>query len=126
MTATKPTAASEVLYLRLVIVVAIPNQFVHLRVANHSNIDIVADGVNMICTDFTRAIDFYGCSNLTLSGLTVDYDPLPYTQGDIVDVNPAEGWLDVKIHAGYPVRAQTRIDIVDRATSLPSARTCLM
>lgn len=89
---------------------------VHLTISDASNVEIVADGVTMICTDFTRAISFANCKTVTLQGLTVDYDPLPYTQGDVIAVNLDEGWLDVHIHAGYPVRAQSRIDICDRKT----------
>ncbi len=89
---------------------------IHLAIRSVSDLEIVADGVTMICTQTTRAIDIRDCSNLTLRGLTVDYDPLPFTQGEIVTVNPAENWLDVKIHAGYPVEPFNRIDIVDRQT----------
>ena len=93
-----------------------PKQRVHLTISGGSNTEIVADGVTMICTDLTRAINIRDCQSVTLRGLTIDYDPLPYTQGDIVAVSPLEGWLDVKIHAGYPVRADKRMDIVDRET----------
>ena len=89
---------------------------VHLLLANLTNTVLIAEGVDMLCTDPTRAITIKNCKNVELRGLTVDYDPLPFTQGDIVEVNGLEGWLDVKIHAGYPVRAQGRIDIVDRQT----------
>lgn len=89
---------------------------VHLLINNLTNTEIIADGVTMLCTDFTRAITFSNCKNVEVRGLVVDYDPLPFTQGDIMEVNGSEGWLDVKIHAGYPVRAQARIDIMDRQT----------
>jgi hypothetical protein len=89
---------------------------VHVLIENLSDTEIIAEGVTLLCTNLTRAIMFRNCKNVELRGLTVDYDPLPFTQGDIVEVNGPEGWLDVKIHAGYPVRAQGRIDIVDRQT----------
>jgi hypothetical protein len=93
-----------------------PGKKVHITISNLADTEIVADGVTMLCTDLTRALTLDHCSRVTVSGLTVDYDPLPFTQGDIVAVNPQEGWLDVKIHAGYPLRAQARIDVVDRTT----------
>ena len=89
---------------------------VHVLIENLSDTEIIAEGVTLLCTDLTRAVMFRNCRKVELRGLTVDYDPLPFTQGDIVEVNGPEGWLDVKIHAGYPVRAQGRIDIVDRQT----------
>ena len=89
---------------------------IHLAIKGVSDLEIAADGVTMMCTQPTRAIDIRDCTNLTLRGITVDYDPLPFTQGEVITVNPAENWLDVKIHAGYPVEPFTRIDIVDRQT----------
>ena len=93
-----------------------PKKRVHLTISKASDLEIIADGVTMLCADLTRAITLDHCTRVMIRGLTVDYDPLPFTQGDIVTVNPAEGWLDVKIHDGYPLRAQSRIDVVDRAT----------
>lgn len=39
------------------------------------------------------------CSNVKINGVTVDYDPLPMTQGAITAVSPFG--LDFKINAGY-------------------------
>ena len=77
---------------------------------------IVADGVTLIGTVLTRAVDFENCTDVTLQGLTVDYDPLPFTQGTIVSVGQDKNSVDVKIHAGYPVQPYSRIDVVDPAT----------
>jgi hypothetical protein len=60
---------------------------VHLLINNLTNTEIIADGVTMLCTDFTRAITFSNCKNVEVRGLVVDYDPLPFTQGDIMEVN---------------------------------------
>ena len=88
----------------------------HIVIQGAKNREIIADGVTMICTTIERAITMSNCTNVVLQGLTIDYDPLPYTQGDIIAIDSTAGWLDVRIHAGYPVRAQARIDIVDRET----------
>ncbi|MEI7731202.1 MAG: right-handed parallel beta-helix repeat-containing protein [Verrucomicrobiota bacterium] len=93
-----------------------PGERVLVELRNAAGLEIIADGVTMICEHPTRAMNISRCTNVTLRGLTIDYDPLPFTQGEIVTVNPAEGWLDVKIHAGYPVEPYTRLDIVDRQT----------
>ena len=90
---------------------------VHLTLSGISDTEILADEVTMVCTDpASRAITFSKCAKVTLQGLTVDYDPLPFTQGDVVSVNADDGWMDVKIHAGYPVVPAVRVDIVDHAT----------
>ena len=59
---------------------------VHLALNNVSDLEIVTDGVTMICTRRTRAIAFNQCRNVTLSGLTIDYDPLTFTQGKVIAV----------------------------------------
>jgi len=94
----------------------LPGKGEHLSIVGAKNITIVADGVSMICTDYTRAITMANCADVTITGLMIDYDPLPFTQGDVVAVNPGEGWVDIKVHAGYPYIAASRIDICDRAT----------
>lgn len=79
-----------------------------------SNLHIVANGVKMVCEKRVRALEFSHCSNITLEGLTIDYDPLTYTQGDIVAVGG--NYVDVKIHQGYPIKAWSRLDVIDPAT----------
>lgn len=32
----------------------------------------------------------------------VDYDPLPFSQGTLVEINEEEGWFDVETDAGFP------------------------
>ncbi len=89
---------------------------IHIAIRQAANLEIIAEGVTLLCAQPTRALDLADCTNVTLRGLTVDYDPLPFTQGDIVALDPAAGWLDVQIHTGYPVEPYTRVDIVDRQT----------
>jgi len=78
--------------------------------------EIVADNVTLIATALTRAVAFDECSGVTIHGLTVDYDPLPFTQGTVIAAAPDFGWIDVKLHAGYPRQPYSRIDVVDPAT----------
>ena len=78
--------------------------------------EIVAEGVTLVSTKLTRAVALDHCSGVTLRGLTVDYDPLPFTQGTVVAVAPDAGWIDVKLHEGYPRQPYARIDVVDPAT----------
>ena len=70
---------------------------------------IVADGVTLIGTKLTRALHLDHCRNVTLQGLTVDYDPLPFTQGSVVAVADDKSWIDVKIHDGYPRKPLRRL-----------------
>lgn len=87
-----------------------------LTLSDLRDFKIAANGVHLICTKCTRAIEIQHCQNTTLEGITVDYDPLPFTQGDIVAIADDKNSLDVKIHAGYPCEPNSRIDIVDPKT----------
>ncbi len=72
---------------------------------------IVLDGVNNIAIEGNGAllvnhpqnslISLKNCSGVSVKGFTVDYDPLPFTQGTISEVNAKEGWIDVRIQKGY-------------------------
>jgi hypothetical protein len=91
-----------------------PHDRLHLHLFDLSDMEIIADGVEMICTQTTRALDIANCHNLHLRGLTIDYDPLPFTQGHIVALAPDKSWLEFKITDGYPDDSlEERIEIFD-------------
>ena len=81
-----------------------------------ADVEIIADGVTLVSTRLTRAITLTECRNVTLRGLTLDYDPLPFTQGRVVAAAEDHSWIDVKLDAGYPRQPYARIDVVDPAT----------
>ncbi|MBI5833998.1 MAG: hypothetical protein HZB16_17025, partial [Armatimonadetes bacterium] len=51
----------------------------HLVWRGIANLEIVADGVTLVCTKPTRALGLDHCRDVTIRGLTIDYDPLPFT-----------------------------------------------
>lgn len=79
-----------------------PENSEHLRLEGLEDVTLVMDGVEMVCTETTRAITIENCRNLTLRGLTVDYDPLPFTQGRIVEISDDTADLTLEILDGYP------------------------
>ncbi|GAB6008747.1 LamG-like jellyroll fold domain-containing protein [Dysgonomonas reticulitermitis] len=85
-----------------------------LNIKNAKNLEIIADGVTMLCETQIRALEFQNCENVKLKGLTIDYNPLTFTQGDIVAVGA--NYVDVKIHEGYPLKPYSRIDVIDPKT----------
>lgn len=89
---------------------------VHWTLKRTHDLEIVAVGVTMVCMKRTRAIDFVGCRNVTLQGLTIDYEPLTFTQGRVVATAPDDVWIDIKLDPGYPCQPWSRIDVVDPAT----------
>ena len=42
------------------------------------------------------------CTNLTIRGLTIDYDPLPFTQGRIVKMSADKKVHEIELFDGYP------------------------
>lgn len=65
--------------------------------------DIVIDGNGSTFwfEDAYQAIYMNGCRNVTLKNLTLDWDPLPYTQGTIVGVDPQTRTVKFQIDDGY-------------------------
>ena len=85
-----------------------PQDRQHLHLRELKDLQIVADDVEMICTETTRAITITGCTNVTLRGLKIDYDPLPYTQGRIVAISADRQTYEVELFEGYPEAGTVR------------------
>ena len=83
-----------------------PNDGVHLAFKNLNGITIDATGVEMICTETTRAITINNCQNLNIKGLTIDYDPLPFTQGRIVSMSEDKMTHIIQLFDGYPTHGK--------------------
>jgi hypothetical protein len=78
-----------------------PRKRQHLLLADLDGVEIIAKGVEMVCSETTRALTIHGCTNTTLVGMTIDYDPLPYTQGEIVKISPDGLAHDIELFKGY-------------------------
>ncbi len=64
---------------------------------------IHAEGVTLLGTELSpSALQFQACVNVTLTGLTLDYDPLPFTQGRLTVVDAVARTADFEVSAGYP------------------------
>ncbi|MBC2595740.1 right-handed parallel beta-helix repeat-containing protein [Ruficoccus amylovorans] len=80
----------------------VPDNGTHLRLENLHGVTLDGTGVTFICTETTRAILAENCTDLKLKGFTIDYDPLPFTQGTIVEISPDRKSHTVEIQAGFP------------------------
>lgn len=64
---------------------------------------IHAEGVTILGSELSpSALQFQACTNVTLTGLTLDYDPLPFTQGRLTVVDQTARTADFEVSAGYP------------------------
>jgi len=61
---------------------------------------IVADGVTVLFKA-GQSFNLNDCEDVTLSGLTVDYDPLPFTQGTITAIDAAGKSVSFVLEDGY-------------------------
>lgn len=91
-----------------------PNGSYHVALNNLNDITIVADSVEMICTETVQAIQINNCNNFRLRGLTIDYDPLPFTQGAIVDISDDKNTITADFIGGYSTTIRgNKLEIFD-------------
>ena len=97
-----------------------PKGKIYLELKDLVDTTILFDNVKVIGTVNVQMLDIENCRNLTLRGLTVDYDPLPFTQGRITSVDKDRSWV-VKIMSGYPkkdilLEGDTRVQVFSSET----------
>ncbi|MDR0902616.1 MAG: right-handed parallel beta-helix repeat-containing protein, partial [Opitutaceae bacterium] len=78
--------------------------FVHFDLKGADGVCIRGDGTRLLVTD-PRAVlfNFQGSRNCVLSGISIDLDPLPFTQGEILSVDRDARAFDIKIPDGLPL-----------------------
>jgi len=79
-----------------------PVNGVHLELRYLRGVTLDMRGVEMVCTETTRAIHIHGCEDLTILGLTIDYDPLPFTQGTLTGISEDRKTHTIQIQEGFP------------------------
>lgn len=84
-----------------------------LTISEWKDFDIDATGVTLIAPPTIPAVLVGSCRGGRLSGLTIDQDPLPLTQGRVAAIGPRREWMDLKIDDFYPV-PHTRKPVGDR------------
>jgi hypothetical protein len=91
-----------------------------LRLNNIDNFSILADGVTMVLTQRRQTISMDNCFNLLIQGLTIDIDPLPFTQATITGHASDWSWLEAQIHEGYPQdpSSSSKVELYEGDTGL--------
>lgn len=79
-----------------------PQRAQHLVLKGLRDVTIVADHVEMVCAETSRALTLVNCTNVTVRGLAIDYDPLPFTQGRIVSLSEDKRVHEIELFDGYP------------------------
>lgn len=89
---------------------------VHIAIQGARDLVIDGTGTTLLATTLTRAVNIANSSNLTLKGLTIDYDPLPFTQGTVIAVASDNTTVDIKLDVGYPQILLSRARFLNNVT----------
>ena len=91
-----------------------------IELKNVKDFEIDAAGVTLVRADNNkRGVVFDRCENVTLRGLTIRCETVPFTQGRIERIDPDKAWIDLRVDAGYPaeyLKRQTTGYAFDRGT----------
>ena len=72
-----------------------------LTISDVSNLEIAAAGATF-WFESPAGLKFNNCRNVTVRGLTLDYDPVPFSQGVIVAMNAPQNYVVLRIIDGFP------------------------
>jgi len=59
------------------------------------------NSVLLVSNPENGCLGFFNCTNIAVQGITIDYDPLPFTQGTITAVDTVGGTYNLQIDPGY-------------------------
>lgn len=80
----------------------------HLTLRNAKDLEIQGQGTTLVFQNpALGGILFENCSGVNLRGVTIDWDPLPFTQGRIVAIDPSSAWCEIEVEKGYSDNAET-------------------
>ena len=64
----------------------------------------------IIFTNFSGGFHMENCADTFLKDIAIDFDPLPFTQGKVVAVNPNDGTFDIDIQQGFDLLNDPRFE----------------
>ena len=73
-----------------------------IDIQNTDNLTIDGNGSEFIGHDYSTMFQFTGCRNIIITNLTVDWNPLPYTQGKVVEVD--SNYIDIEVAAPFSAK----------------------
>jgi len=79
-----------------------------LDIKDVSNMTIEGNGAELIGHDYSTMFHFTNCHNITINNLSVDWNPLPYTQGKVVNIT--NDFMDIEVVAPFIAKAGLRTE----------------
>lgn len=73
-----------------------------LRLDGMQGVTVEGQGATFVLHPRCRFLHAVGASDLAVSGVNVDFDPLPFADGTVVAADARAGTIDVRLAAGFP------------------------
>lgn len=94
----------------------------HFRTTDLENVQIEGNGATLAFTEpRLGGLSIEASQNVTIRNLTLDYDPLPFTQGTITDLSDDHRIVTLELDEEYPSLNATRYDQADVFASVHSS-----
>lgn len=74
-----------------------------IDIKNVNNLTIEGNDAELIGHDYSTMFHFTNCINVKINNLTVDWDPLPFTQGKVVQAD--SNFIDIEVVAPFVAKA---------------------
>lgn len=89
----------------------------HVLVQGARGLTLLGDpGAVLVMTSYPAAgVLLERCADVTLRQFAIDWDPLPFTQGTIVALDPSAGTLDLRTDANFPLPTEERFRVATQA-----------
>jgi hypothetical protein len=94
-----------------------------IQLAQLDAFEINGQGAELVNTTLQSTLHIQSCNRVTIRDLSVDYDPLPYTQGTIAAFDAKALHITVKVDRGYPDDAKFLATIRDATFGVMDRRT---
>jgi hypothetical protein len=97
------------------------NKNLLFSLTNMDGLIIRGEGAELMMSGNSAIFAFKECKNITLEGVTVDWERPPFSQGTVIATTP--GYFDARIESGFPVQGGESVGAFmgyDPVTRLPS------
>lgn len=78
-------------------------KYENLTISGASNLKIIGNDVNIIEEAIKKAVVLQNCSNVTIKGFRIDFEPLQISQGTVLSVDRENKTFTFKVDNGYRI-----------------------